>query len=409
MDRRHYLDSEHTPGSAGDLLRLVRARNGMSRSRLARETGLAASTVGLRVDSLLGIGYLHEVGTESSRGGRRARRLQIDPAAGFVATADLGANHARVVLSDLAGQPMADSDDTHTSTPIDRSRGPGVAVGELWKRFTSMAAGLDLDMARFLGAVISVPAPVAYPSGRLVTPSFEPSWNGVSLGTLFEEHTSSPVLVENDANLIALSERSATESPNRANLVAVKLGTRIGAGVIVEGRLYRGVSGAAGELSHTAVDGQSAIGCTCGVPNCLESVASGGAILARLRERGSAASTTADILELGARGDSAVIAELRTAGSHIARVLAGIANFFNPSEVVLSGAMSASPPLTAAIRSELYRLCLPLVADDLEVRACRAPRDAAVRGGTVLALDEVLAPARIEQLVHDTSPAVVGT
>lgn len=408
MNHRLYQDAEHVHGSVGDVLRLIRTGDTASRSTIARSTGLAPSTVGLRVDTLVELGLVHEVGAEGSRGGRRARRLELDGAAGFVAAADLGANHARIVLSDLAGRTITDTDDTGDSAPLLRADGPAAAVAELWRRFVQLAEDADLSMTGFRGAAIGVPAPVAYPSGRIVTPAFEPSWHDAALGALFQEHTDAPVLVENDANLIALAERSDTLPPECSQLVAVKLGTRIGGGVIAGGRLHRGVGGAAGEVSHTSVDGVSAIGCTCGVPNCLESVASGGAIAARLRAAGHEVGTTGDLLRLGAQGDAAVVDELRAAGELIGRVLAGIANFFNPREVVLAGAMSASPPLVAAIRSELYRMCLPLVADDLEVRASRAPRDAGIRGGVVLALDEVLAPARIEELARRAALAEVG-
>ncbi|GAA3341664.1 ROK family protein [Curtobacterium pusillum] len=403
MNHRHYQDVDHVHGSVGDVLRLIRVGDSTSRSTLARAIGLAPSTVGLRVDALVELGLVHEVGAEGSRGGRRARRLELDGDAGFVAATDLGANHTRIVLSDLAGRTLADTDHTDTSDPLPRADGPAAAVADLWRRFERLADAAGRSMADFRGAAIGVPAPIAYPSGRIVTPSFEPSWHDVALGSLFAQHTDAPVLVENDANLIALAERSDTEPAERSNLVAVKLGTRIGGGVIAGGRLHRGVGGAAGEVSHTAVEGSAAIGCTCGVPNCLESVASGGAIIARLRAAGHDIASTSDLLRLGAQGDAAVVEELREAGAMIGRVLAGIANFFNPREVVLAGAMSASPPLVAAIRSELYRMCLPLVADDLDVRASRVPRDAGIRGGIVLALDEVLAPARIDELARQAT------
>jgi predicted NBD/HSP70 family sugar kinase len=294
---------------------------------------------------------------------------------------------------------IVDTDDLeHGAGPIPVEAGPRAAVAALWERFVELADDSGLDRARFRGAAISVPAPVSYPGGSIATPSFEPSWHGAVLPELFAEYTDAPVLVENDANLIALSERP--EPDRTSTLVAVKLGTRIGAGVLLDGRLHRGVSGAAGELSHTPVDGEAAIGCTCGVPDCLESVASGGAVAARLRAAGRTVVGTGDVLALAAQGDAVVLDELRRAGEHIGRVLAGIVNFCNPSDVVFAGAMSASSVLVATIRGELYRSCLPMVADALDVRASRSPRDAGIRGATVLALDEVLAPTRIDELVR---------
>lgn len=401
--RPQYQDLESAPGSAGDVLRLIRSNGVVSRSALARMTGLAPSTVSLRVDALASVGLVREIGSATPGGDRRGRRLTLDGAGGFVLAIDLGANHARIALTDLAGRDLLDSDTTGSSSPLRRTDSPREAVLELWRRFEELVRGSDLHPSALRAIAIGVPAPVAYPEGRIVTPSFDPSWDGVVLGDLFAAHTDVPVLVENDANLIALAERSDHLDPDQSQLLAVKLGTRIGSGIIARGRLHRGVGGAAGELAHTTVDGISAIGCTCGVPNCLESVASGGAIIARLREAGHEVSSTAELLGLAAQGDPAVVEELREAGIKIGRVLGGIANFFNPKEVVLAGSMSASPPLVAAIRSELYRTCLPLVADDLEVRASRAPGDAPIRGGSVLALDEFLAPARVNELAQGGS------
>ncbi|MCU1529130.1 MAG: hypothetical protein JWP75_2893, partial [Frondihabitans sp.] len=165
---------------------------------------------------------------------------------------------------------------------------------------------------------------------------------------------------------------------------------------------HRGIGGAAGEISHMAVDGVSVISCTCGVPNCLESVASGGALVASLRAQGFEAETAPDVVALGARGEPVALDALREAGMLIGQALAGVVNFFNPREVVLAGSMSASLPLVAAIRAELFQRCLPLVARDLEVRATRNPQVAGLRGATLLVLDEVLAPARIDSLLKDT-------
>lgn len=403
-----YTDVDHSPGSVGDVLRLIRASETMSRATLARITGLAASTVSLRVDVLIGMGLVREHGNEDSHGGRPARRLQLDGEAGFVAVVDLGANHVRILLNDLTGQILIDRE---VLTEAERRRtlleeGPAATVEVLWRLIETLSAEAELPLGGLRGIAIGVPAPVEYPSGRIATPSFQPSWHGADLAAAFAKHVDIPVLVENDANLIALFETNEHGRSPDDQLLAVKLGTRIGCGIIAGGRLHRGVGGAAGEVSHTPIDGTAAIPCTCGIPNCLESVSSGGAIVARLRAAGHPVLTTQDVLALGARGDTAVIDALRDAGTRIGQVLANIVNFFNPREVVLAGSMSASPLLVAAIRGELYQKCLPLVTEKLEVRASRSPRDAGIRGASVLILDEVLAPARIDAQVRDAADGI---
>lgn len=400
-----FRESEYAPGSVGDIFRLIRSGAATSRSALARQIGMAPSTISLRIDSLIRLGLISEAGDEQSRGGRRARALEVATTAGFVGAMDVGAHHVQVGIADLGGRMLAIED-----VPVAIEDGPAPAAEALWAALQNLIVARDLNEAHLRGVAIGLPAPIEYPSGRVVLPSFMPSWHNADLPGLFAEFTSIPVLVENDANLIALAEQTMGDHSSD-QLLAVKLGTRIGCGIISDGRLHRGAGGAAGEISHTAVQGTSTISCVCGTPNCLESVASGGAIVSRLSQLGYSVQTAADVVELGRGGDAQVVDILRSAGTSIGGVLASIVNFFNPRDVILGGAMSASAPLVAAIRAELFQRCLPLVGNDLDVRAARSPGDAGVRGAAHLVLEEVLAPARIEQLVRelddtpDTAPS----
>jgi predicted NBD/HSP70 family sugar kinase len=393
-------DSEYTPGSIGDIFRLIRTGTATSRSALAREIGMAPSTISLRVDALVRLGLVSEAGDEQSRGGRRARSLELSTTAGFVGAMDVGAHHVQVGIADLGGRLLAVE-----NIPVEIEDGPESAVDGLWAGLQSLVERTGLDPEHLMGVAIGLPAPIEFPSGRVVLPSFMPSWHNADLPGLFAERTTVPVLIENDANLIALAEQTDGDS-RRDQLLAIKLGTRIGCGIISAGRLHRGVGGAAGEISHTAVTGLSTISCVCGTPNCLESVASGGAIVARLSELGYDVKTAADVVELGRGGDAQVVEILRNAGTSIGGVLAAIVNFFNPRDVVLGGAMSASAPLVAAIRAELFQRCLPLVSNTLDVRAALSPGDAGIRGAAHLILEEVLAPARVERLSREHDDAL---
>lgn len=390
-----YRDLDAAPGSTGDIFRLIRSGTAKSRSALARHIGMAPSTISLRVDTLVRLGLVRDGGGEESRGGRRARSLQIDVSSGFVGAMDVGANHVQVALADLGGNLLVIEE-----VPVSIKDGPAAAVDGLWEALGGLIARAALEPDRLLGVAIGLPAPIEFPSGRVVLPSFMPSWHNADLPALFAVLTAIPVLVENDANLIALAEQSE-DHPEADQLLAVKLGTRIGCGIISAGRLHRGVGGAAGEISHSAVDGTATVPCICGTANCLESVASGGAIVARLVDQGYDVKSASDVVELGRTGDAHVIDVLRSAGTSIGGVLSTIVNFFNPRDVVLGGAMSASAPLVAAIRAELFQRCLPLVANDVEVRAVRHPGDAGIRGAVQLILEEVLAPARIDRRARD--------
>lgn len=382
--------ADAAPGSLGAMLRAIRCGEACSRSALAKATGLAPSTVAIRVETLIRLGLVEEHGGEASRGGRRARRLRLVGAAGSVAAVDIGAHPVSVGIADLNGHLLAER--TAPSTETD----PAAFAARLWSQIAELSATVGAPPLRGIG--IGAPAPIEHPSGRIVHPSFMPSWDRVDLPALFADHTDAPVLVENDANLTALAEIAGDPFGAPRHLLAVKLGSRIGCGVVSDGRLHRGQGGAAGEVSHTPVAGVSTISCVCGVPNCLESVASGGALVARLRAEGYKVQTPSEVVDLGRTGDPRASEVLREAGASIGGVLASIVNFFNPGDVVLGGAMSASAPLVAAIRGELFSRCLPIAADDLDVRAAHDPEGAGIRGAIYLIIEEVLSAARVETL-----------
>ena len=390
-----FQDAVYAPGSAGDIFRLIRSGEATSRSAIARRTGLAASTAGLRVDTLERLGLVTEQGQQESQGGRRARKLEVARAAGFVAAIDFGAHHLKFAVADLAGGIVAQK-----KLPVLVEESPDAVVEAMWTQLQNLMTHYELDSSKLWGIAVGLPAPIEYPSGRVVLPSFMPSWHNVSLPALFASYTDVPVLVENNANLVALAEASSNNGSAPDHILAVILGTRIGSGIITDGRLHRGFSGAAGEISHSAVDGESTTPCICGIPNCLESVASGGAIAAKLTAQGYEARSVSDVVALGSTTDPIVLNVLRVAGTQIGQVLALIVNFLNPHDVILSGAMSASAPLVAAIRAELFQRCLPIVANDLHVRAASDPENAGVRGAVRLILEEVLAAARVEQLAR---------
>lgn len=406
MATPRFTDHAFVPGSVGDVLRNIRAGDAVSRSSLARTMGLAPSTVSLRIEALARLGFVREDGAEESRGGRKARQLSLDPHAGFVAAAEFGANHVRVVLSDAAGRTLADaSSGDGTLALLPKEKGVKATAEALWAEIMRLAEQHGLPESDFLGAAIGIPAPVEHPTGRIVTPSFMPSWHGSDFSAAFAPITDRPVLIENDANLIALGEAAEASPGGGTDLLAVKIGTRIGGGIVLGGHLYRGFGGAAGELAHTAVSGESVVPCTCPVPNCLESVAGGGALVARLRASGFDVNSTSDVVALGSAGAPAATAAIREAGTRIGEVVAFLVNFLNPREVVLAGTMSASTPLVASIKAEIYQHAFPIATDRLEVRATRNPRDGAIIGARTLILDEALAPARVNALADSASAA----
>lgn len=359
------------------ILELVARGEATSRSRLAATLGLAASTIGVRVQALIDAGLLREDGTDESGGGRPARSLRVNDDGGDILTVDLGGGHARIGRHALSGALIETA-----SLGIDLADGPRVTLELVTGAMGTIAA--KGSSVRAIG--LSLPGPVDLTSGSVEMPSRMPGWPGFKVADSISSAFGVPVAVENDANLAALGEHTSRFGSAKHS-ITVKAGTAIGSGIIVDGRLHRGATFAAGDVSHTRIYGADDVPCSCGNTGCLETVASGAGLVRQLREQGIDVTTTADVIALARDADPLASRMIRTAGQRLGEVLSGVVNFFNPHAVFLTGSLSSSEPFIAAVRSRVYEGCHPLVTRELTIDAARTGADAILYGAARLALD----------------------
>lgn len=363
------------------IVELIASGAARSRSEIAAALRLAPSTVGMRVQTLLDAGVLREAGDGASRGGRRPRILQLAEA-GTILTVDLGGGHARIGRHTLSG-----SLDRMEMIPIDLREGPDVTL----ERISGVLNHLGKD-ASVHAIGVGLPGPVDITTGSVDQPSRMPGWPGFRVGEHLHARHGVPVAVDNDANLAALGEHFAQFGAQRHS-ITVKAGSAIGSGIIVDGRIHRGATGAAGDITHTRIHGSGDVPCSCGNTGCLETVASGASLVRQMRERGyDSVNTTEDVLALARDAHPEAITLVRTAGTHLGRALSGVVNFFNPHGVFLTGSMSASEPFLAAVRSRVYEACHPLVTQDLRIEAARTGANAILQGAARQAMDQLELP-----------------
>ncbi|WFB07266.1 ROK family transcriptional regulator [Streptomyces sp. LX-29] len=393
--------AEEQPGSAAHILDLVAGGAASSRADLVRELGLAASTVSARVQELVDAGLLSESGAGASRGGRRPRLLRLPDGGAVALAADLGSHHARLGAVGLDGTAREVTEDV-----LDLTQGPDRTLEPLADRL-AVLADRQRAAGRAVRAVgVGFPGPVDTDGGRIIAPSRMPGWHLYPLRDRLAERLGLPVLVDNDANMMAVGEHHAARSGPR-HLVVVKAGRGIGSGVVCDGRLYRGAGGSAGDISHVRVDAAAERPCSCGNIGCLETVASGAAIATALRGLGIEADGSADVLRLVADGEPNATTLVRRAGRDIGAVLSVVVNFFNPEAVILGGALAGAEPLVAAVRGALYERCLPMATRELSITAARGGADAGLLGAGRLALRE-LALAPLGRPAPDLAPPPGG-
>jgi predicted NBD/HSP70 family sugar kinase len=245
-----------------------------------------------------------------------------------------------------------------------------------------------------------------------------PGWDRHPVRERFAHH-GVPVWVDNDVNVMALGEVSAGVAVGHENVVFVKVGTGIGAGIIVHGKLHRGADGCAGDVGHMQVNEPRDVICRCGNVNCLEALAGGAAIgrdaeaaaragrspfLARVLEQQGSLDVR-DVARAAAHGDAVSVELLTNAGRLIGQMLAGVVNFFNPSLIVLGGGVVRTGDLIlAAVREGVYRRSLPLATRDLVVKRSTLDGSGGVVGAAAMVLDELFAPHRLGEWLEHGAP-----
>lgn len=391
MTETHRSSPPHSPQSV-EILAALRSGRANSRAALATMTGLSPSTVATRVDALIDQGHVVETGPGESRGGRRPRHLTIRGDAGLVGCVDLGVDRASFGLVDFAGALLAER-----HSPLDIAAGPHEVLALTASTLLDMVADADTGPGtRLRGISVGVPGPVSSASSQVVSPSRMPGWNGVAVAEILSRFIALPVIVNNDANLMAAGELLDADMAGYRNQVLVKVGSGIGCGIVSGGALYLGSNGWAGDISHVSVPGATPVPCSCGRTGCLDALASGNALVREMQLAGADVPSVEAMIELAQDADPLATGLLRNAGVMTGGVLATIVNFFNPDRLVLGGVLANSSVFVAGVRATLYADCLPMVAEQLAVDVARYQDTAGLRGAGRVFLDRMFSAEGID-------------
>ncbi|MFI6480807.1 ROK family transcriptional regulator [Nonomuraea sp. NPDC050663] len=376
--------------TTGEVLALIRSGEAVTRADIGRVTGLSRPAVSLRVGELLERSLVVERTDAPSTGGRPPVRLEFNAAGGVVLVAALGASRTRVAVCDLAGNEVAGR-----RFHIDVEQGPDVVLPILMDTWEELLGDRPRSAVRGVG--MGVPATVEFAEGRTESARVMASWTGVVIPPLIRQRFDVPVLVDNDVNVLAVGEHRGAYREETGDLLFVKISTRIGAGIVASGSILRGALGAAGEIGHIPVRDGGGVLCRCGNIDCVDSVASGTALLRELRAAGKDVKTIDDVTALIRAGDAQTMAMVREAGRRIGEVLAGAVNILNPSVVVLGGDVAeAFGPLVSSIREVVYRRSTALATRRLRIEPSRLGAAAGISGCAVMVLDHVLSAEAVD-------------
>jgi predicted NBD/HSP70 family sugar kinase len=388
---RNDATSYSAVNGAGDLLRLVRSGPATTRAEVAALSGMSRAAVAQRLNALLARGLIRSAGELPSTGGRPAGVFEFNASAGTVLSAEIGASHIHVAITDLAANVLEDS-----SEEVSAAEGPEKVLGLVHRRFAQLLERSSQGRGSVFGIGVGLACPVEFATGRPVNPPIMLGWDRFGVADWLGERWGVPTLVDNEVNMMAVGEHATTWS-GESELLCIKVGTGIGCGVISHGQIHRGAQGAAGDIGHVRVVGQDDVVCNCGNVGCLEAVAGGGALARDLRAQGISARTSRDVVRLVRGGRGEAIQLVRRSGRLLGDVLAGAVNLFNPAVIIIGGEIAeAEEQLLAGVRETIYKRSLPLATKHLRIVRSQLSGRASVIGAAFTVIDHVLAPDAVD-------------
>jgi predicted NBD/HSP70 family sugar kinase len=392
----------HLPDTAADLrirntallLDLVWSDGEVSRADLARRSGLARSTVSSILNPLLDADVLRVVRIGRSSGGRPPEVLRLSEGRFHLVGAEIGANHLSVLVTDLRGRVKAWRAAEH---PVETD--PAGAMALLHRFVVQAVESAAVDPHSVLGLGVAVPCPVHPDDPDRLSPQILPRWRHVRLREALVAAHGWPVFVDNDANMGAVGERWWGAGRDCPSFAFLKVATGVGAGLVIEGRVYRGPGGIAGEIGHTAIDARGPR-CRCGLHGCLETLVGSQSLERRAREAlagdpdpalGDAPRLTA-LVAAAQAGHPLALGLIQQAGEHLGVAIANLVNLVNPTRVVLGGRLSeAGELLLEPLRKALRERAMWSSVLEVEVLVSTLGEQAIARGAATRVLQAALA------------------
>lgn len=378
--------------AALDLIRF--SATGMSRTDLAEKMGLTRAAVSLIVNDLLESGVVQEAESRSAPSGRPPIVLEVNPNRGLVGAIDMGATHMSIALADFTARIHQESE-----FPLEIKNGPEHCLAEADRNLRKMLAEQGLSITDLSAIGIGVPGPVITEAGMVVAPPIMPGWDHYPILSSLEKMWGCRVTLNNDAELGALGEWAYGAGRGGKNIAYIKVGSGIGAGLILNNQIYGGTTGAAGEIGHLTIDENGPL-CNCGNHGCLEAFAGGHAIAKQGQLLVKSGKRTVlseiplekidahEVAEAARRGDLHAQEVLKRAGTFIGIAIAGLINLFNPSIIIIGGGVAqVGDILTNPIRQAVHERAMRASEQSVRITTGMLGRRALLIGATIQAIN----------------------
>jgi glucokinase-like ROK family protein len=399
------LDSYKKHSLTDYILRLIWRDHQISRAEIAKKLGLSRSTVTEIVKELLQTGFIAEIGSGVSSGGRCPVVLEFQDNSKFIIGIDIGATHISIAVTNLRGKLLTWNEIKH---PVrEDPKGTWKLVIEFCKECLK---DKDMNVNDLMSIGVAFPSPIDPSHPESLSQSIIPDWDGYSGIDQLSKHFKVPIYVDNDANLGALAEHWWGNGRGVDDLVYIKIANGIGAGYILGGGIYRGAKGIAGEMSHMSID-INGNQCGCGLKGCLATYLSSWALELRAKtllplfpdSKIKLTNPKIRMIEKAAlNGDKLAVQIVQEAAQYLGVAITSIVNLFNPSMIIIGGSLSrVGDLLLEPIREKVKSTNLVPSISPTDISISKLGTQATAIGAATLALEETfLEPDFLNKRLH---------
>jgi len=376
------------------ILTLVREYEPIPRNEIAKLTKLSPAAVSNLTDSLIKNGYLEEKDEGNSRVGRKPILLKLTERKHFVIGIDLErVNLIKAAIVNLKANIVCKVEYT-----LDINDPSGV-VDSIVNVIQELVNNSKIEMEKIAGIGIGSPGLIDHHSGKIIY-SVYPGWKNVPLRALVTQELDIPVIVDTDTNAPALAEYRYGAGRGTRDLVYITIGPGVGTGIIINGELYRGIDGTAGEFGHTVID-LNGLPCRCGNYGCLETFITESSIARRAAEeiKKGKKSLIGDlakggrispeiIYESALMGDKLAVSLIKQTGFYLGMGLVNLVNLLNSEVIIIGGNISCvADILLESAREVVSQKALPTPARRVKILPSSLGKNAGIIGAATLILD----------------------
>jgi glucokinase-like ROK family protein len=381
------------------ILEVFRTQKTLSRARLADETGLNPSTVSAIIGELIQENLIRETDLIQSSTGRPGRLLEINPDGGCALGIEINVDYIALIVTDFAANVI-----WRTRQPSDPESGQDAIMSQVLDLAKQASDFIKSRSCSLLGVGVGVPGLVDVTSGLLrIAPNLH--WENVPVREVLATHFNCPIYVENEANAAALGEYYFGAVRNIKNFIYLSSGVGLGSGIVIDGKLFRGMFGYAGEAGHMTLDINGDL-CGCGKRGCWETFVGPRAVEQRVRRsiREGAKSILSemangdlknivfdDVVQAAYTYDPIAMNALSEVAFYLGIGIANLVNLFNVEVIVLGGALnSVSSLLLQDVERVVHANTLVLAKDQFKIIPSAHGSDACVMGAIALVLDDII-------------------